>query len=626
MKKILFFVLLLISVVLNAVNIKFLSQKTDMIKLEINFDYDHNFVTLPLNHSLDEDYILFDEIKIPFYKANLIIPDFDSLKVTYEVATEQYQKLSYQYYDFADTLKAIIPNDVVKISEPFILRDFRGIMLNFFPFHVDSQSEWKIITKLYVTIESKSPFGKNPLRFRHNKIPLYFDSIYQNFFANYHNFRNDNIIPEKMLVIAPDGWDDLTLQYAENKINEGIGCEKYSYPQDTGISGDEIRNFIKNRYEENPALTFVTLIGDETLIPTPDNFLQNDRQYSFLEGDDNFPEITVGRLYLTNTEDVNPPNNNEMTANKILFGGYLQNLPAEDKYVDIYPKQTAYKEVFCSGENYQSIKELIASPQSLYFLDDNAEFEKNQYQYNKIYTLGLFNIFKNALYKRNNFLFYSQIYTLFSLFHNSSDFINLQDASERIILGSDEICKTNYKIETYQPLSVSIKTTRNFKPLANSEIFLISDGDIISSKYSDNFGSADFYLSNFNKPFVQVGSYNKFCGFNYNFITIKEPPIAADTTGVSIKCYPNPFYPAKAEKNLANISYEIKKETFVSISIYNIIGQTVKNIYSGLQMQGDYIIKWDGKDNNEQFVTSGIYYVMIKSKNKTETAKILLIK
>jgi len=84
--------------------------------------------------------------------------------------------------------------------------------------------------------------------------------------------------------------------------------------------------------------------------------------------------------------------------------------------------------------------------------------------------------------------------------------------------------------------------------------------------------------------------------------------------------YPNPF------NSSTKIEYTIHKTAFVEILIYNSLGQLVNTLVKGEQQKGNHYVLWDGRDNSGQFVASGLYYYLLKTKGATLYRKMLLLK
>ncbi|NQV19397.1 MAG: T9SS type A sorting domain-containing protein [Armatimonadetes bacterium] len=90
--------------------------------------------------------------------------------------------------------------------------------------------------------------------------------------------------------------------------------------------------------------------------------------------------------------------------------------------------------------------------------------------------------------------------------------------------------------------------------------------------------------------------------------------------GSKLSNYPNPFNPS------TTISFNISRKDAknAEIIIYNIKGQKIKQ-YSILNIQSSIV--WDGTDNNNHPVSSGIYFYRLKVNNKiVATKKCLLLK
>ncbi len=84
--------------------------------------------------------------------------------------------------------------------------------------------------------------------------------------------------------------------------------------------------------------------------------------------------------------------------------------------------------------------------------------------------------------------------------------------------------------------------------------------------------------------------------------------------------YPNPFNPT------TTISYQLKEPGKVNLDIYNLRGQLVKSLVVESQEAGYHSIIWNGKDNKNRSVASGVYLYRLKCGNNVQTKRMLLIK
>ncbi len=84
--------------------------------------------------------------------------------------------------------------------------------------------------------------------------------------------------------------------------------------------------------------------------------------------------------------------------------------------------------------------------------------------------------------------------------------------------------------------------------------------------------------------------------------------------------YPNPFNPT------TTIRYDLPEDSDVRISIYNLLGQEVKLLSNKFEAAGYRSIRWHGKDNFNQDVSAGIYFLLMETNNFTTTRKLILLK
>ena len=84
--------------------------------------------------------------------------------------------------------------------------------------------------------------------------------------------------------------------------------------------------------------------------------------------------------------------------------------------------------------------------------------------------------------------------------------------------------------------------------------------------------------------------------------------------------YPNPF------NSDTTIKFNLNKPSNIIINIYNTKGQIIKSLTNKYFNAGEYNIKWKGKDNHNQNVSSGLYFYQIETEGFRITDKMLIIK
>ncbi|MDZ7357357.1 MAG: T9SS type A sorting domain-containing protein, partial [candidate division KSB1 bacterium] len=84
--------------------------------------------------------------------------------------------------------------------------------------------------------------------------------------------------------------------------------------------------------------------------------------------------------------------------------------------------------------------------------------------------------------------------------------------------------------------------------------------------------------------------------------------------------YPNPF---NAE---TMVKYQLPQADFVTIEIYNLLGQKLRTLVSEHQGPGIYRIRWDGRNDWGEPVGSGEYLCQMKTANFVTVRKMLLLR
>jgi Peptidase C10 family/Spi protease inhibitor/FlgD Ig-like domain len=85
--------------------------------------------------------------------------------------------------------------------------------------------------------------------------------------------------------------------------------------------------------------------------------------------------------------------------------------------------------------------------------------------------------------------------------------------------------------------------------------------------------------------------------------------------------YPNPFNPS------TSINFSVSQQSFVTLEIYNLKGQQVKQLISSELNEGQHTVVWNGIDEAGKAVSSGLYFAKMKAGGRyTSTRKLILLK
>ena len=88
---------------------------------------------------------------------------------------------------------------------------------------------------------------------------------------------------------------------------------------------------------------------------------------------------------------------------------------------------------------------------------------------------------------------------------------------------------------------------------------------------------------------------------------------------ISSNAYPNPF------SDFVTITYQLKNPSQTSVTVFDLLGNEVKNLSYQYNNAGSSSVLWDGKNEAGIKVPSGVYFYTIRSGNSETTGKIVLM-
>jgi hypothetical protein len=170
--------------------------------------------------------------------------------------------------------------------------------------------------------------------------------------------------------------------------------------------------------------------------------------------------------------------------------------------------------------------------------------------------------------------------------------------------------------------------------LNNTQLFSVIASDVdsdISYSWFINEVNQNVSLSTFEYQFTQSSTHIVKVAVTDGIATVEQIwtvsiPVVNDDPSVTplitrlYPNYPNPFNPE------TTIQYSLKSPGWVDISIYNIAGQLIRDLKKGIEESGMHSITWNGRDNDNQAVASGLYYVRMRSNDGFNIVKMMLMK
>ena len=127
----------------------------------------------------------------------------------------------------------------------------------------------------------------------------------------------------------------------------------------------------------------------------------------------------------------------------------------------------------------------------------------------------------------------------------------------------------------------------------------------------DEDGDSDLFLGN-----VKGGLY---LYINSEISNIAEREIFPDDMLI-VSSFPNPF------NSNTSVFIQLSEGDEISVDIYNILGEKIKNIFNGFLPSGKHLLNWDGRNEFKTVQSSGNYFVLVHSARIMRTIKITYLK
>ena len=206
------------------------------------------------------------------------------------------------------------PTTSFSVGEPFILRDYRGLTIQYNPYQYNPvQKVLRIHTKLVVEILAVGTGERNIKERKRDAISISPDllQLYRRQFINF-GFLSERYTPVtesgRLLVVVYDSFASDIADFVQWKIQKGIPTITARYPTDTGSGSTNLKSFIQNLYDSAESLNYIILVGDSGQIPTvtgshPDQ-APSDPMYVKLDGSDDYPDAFISRLSATSSAEV----------------------------------------------------------------------------------------------------------------------------------------------------------------------------------------------------------------------------------------------------------------------------------------------------------------------------------
>lgn len=226
-------------------------------------------------------------------------------------------------YDNVYSENSFFPGTLVNTANPYFIRNQKGQTINLTPFQYNAVTKTlRVYNEVVIKINfTKSLVKQEIIRFNDDKE---FDAIYAEHFINYTSVSNNSgnkmaYVPlaedGDLLVISEDAFSSKMTPFIQWKNQKGIKTTQVLRSTITSgvITPALIKTYITNFISSNPNLKYVLLVGDHQQIPSSSTAAgPSDNEYTYLAGNDHYPDIFIGRFSAQSATDV------EVQVNKVI--------------------------------------------------------------------------------------------------------------------------------------------------------------------------------------------------------------------------------------------------------------------------------------------------------------------
>ncbi|MDZ4824231.1 MAG: C25 family cysteine peptidase [Flavobacteriales bacterium] len=256
--------------------------------------HDHNKMAVSI---IESEYIEIPDVEIAPSKGNLI-------------RTIDPSVVAYNYGEVYNA-NEFYPGKLADLDNAFIQGVVRGQSLHFYPLQYNPVTKvLRVYSQILVDVKVTEEPGENAFTSSNNRVNAVMHDAYSHRYINYNTARYD-VVGElgNLLVITDAEYLEELEPWVQWKREKGIPTEVVTISE-IGNTVAAINTFVENYYDNN-GLTYLVIVGDEDQVPT---LLVNngggqgycDACYGYIDGNDSYAEIHVGRLIVHNENELPP--------------------------------------------------------------------------------------------------------------------------------------------------------------------------------------------------------------------------------------------------------------------------------------------------------------------------------
>jgi hypothetical protein len=215
-------------------------------------------------------------------------------------------------YGAAYTQDAFYPGNLTALQAVFTLRAAKGQTLWIFPVQYNPAAKvLRVYTSIRIRVFDAARSAESPDTEPAAAPSAAFRQLYNKVFVNNAAFGQTNANnpePDKMLVIADDALISELAPLVRWKQQMGVHTTVVKASEIGGPDADAVYNFVRDYYNQHQ-ITYLLIVGGQNTVyplmrPSGGDTYSCDNCFGYMEGNDRFPEIMVGRLHAANPEQL----------------------------------------------------------------------------------------------------------------------------------------------------------------------------------------------------------------------------------------------------------------------------------------------------------------------------------
>ncbi|MCK9210775.1 MAG: T9SS type A sorting domain-containing protein [Ignavibacteriaceae bacterium] len=195
--------------------------------------------------------------------------------------------------------------------------------------------------------------------------------------------------------------------------------------------------------------------------------------------------------------------------------------------------------------------------------------------------------------------------------YDGSDSFVLESLYKYWDINATNWTESQKRIYTY---SATNKELSSLGQLMNQNAWKENDRTTSSYNVDDNI-TKELYESYLGSSWVNQSQ----TLYTYNPTAVEDGAITANSFKL-FDSYPNPFNPT------TTINYELPTSSFVTLKVYDILGNEIATLVNEYKSAGKYQTSFDAKNISNQQLSSGTYFYQLQTDGKIITKKMILLR